>query len=139
MLFNKEIMKEISIFIPMYFNAIFLIIHMLNKTYMVTENMFTNCDKSMLTYDFYKEKEVIVKNDKEALLLFILKCDLAVQDLNLYLDVKETDQEVLKMLNFYKKELKEAKEKYLNKYGPLTPCQITSSFTWNDCPFPWEV
>ena len=90
-------------------------------------------------YKNYKPKEVVAKNDKDALLLFILKCDLAIQDLTLYLDVKETDDEVLKMLNFYKKEQKEAKEKYLNLYGPLTPCQITPTFTWNDCPFPWEA
>lgn len=67
MLFNNEMKREISIVIPKYFNAIFFIIHTLNKTYMVTENMFTNCDKSMLTYDFYKEKEVIDNIFKERL------------------------------------------------------------------------
>ena len=119
------------------------------KNYMTSVNQFYDANEGFTKgnmskliykpYKNYKPKEVTTNNEKDALLLFILKCDLAVQDLNLYLDVKENDQEVLKMLNFYKKELKEAKEKYLNKYGPLTPCQITSSFTWNDCPFPWEV
>ena len=46
-------------------------------------------------YKNYKEKEVVSKNDKEALLLFIQKCDLAIQDLTLYLDIKENDDEVL--------------------------------------------
>ena len=90
-------------------------------------------------YKNYKPKEIKTNNEKDALLLFILKCDLAVQDLNLYLDIHEKDNELIKMLNFYKKELSKAKETYLNKYGPLLPCQITSTFTWNDNPFPWEA
>lgn len=89
-------------------------------------------------YKNYKPKEVTTSNEKDALLLFVLKCDLAIQDLTLYLDIKENDDEALKMLNFYKEELSKAKEQYLNKYGPILPCQITSSFKWNDCPFPWE-
>lgn len=90
-------------------------------------------------YKNYKPKEIKTNNEKDALLLFILKCDLAVQDLNLYLDIHEKDNELIKMLNFYKKELSNAKETYLNKYGPLLPCQITPTFTWNDNPFPWEA
>ena len=89
-------------------------------------------------YKNYKEKEVVSKNDKEALLLFIQKCDLAIQDLTLYLDIKENDEEVLKMLNFYKKEFNEAREKYLKMYGPVYICQQTEPFKWNDEPFPWE-
>ena len=89
-------------------------------------------------YKNYKEKEVVSKNDKEALLLFIQKCDLAIQDLTLYLDIKENDLEALKMLNFYKKEFNEAREKYLKMYGPVYICQQTDSFKWNDEPFPWE-
>lgn len=89
-------------------------------------------------YKNYKEKEVVTHNDKEALLLFIQKCDLAIQDLTLYLDIKENDEEVLKMLNFYKKEFNEAREKYLKMYGPVYICQVTEPFKWNDEPFPWE-
>ena len=90
-------------------------------------------------YKDYKPRDVVASNEKDSLLLFILKCELAIQDLTLYLDIKESDDEILKMLNFYKKELKEAKEKYLQLYWPLSPCQITTSFLWNDCPFPWEA
>ena len=71
-------------------------------------------------------------------MLFILKCDLAISDLTLYLDIKENEEETLKMLNYYKEELRKAKEKYLSKYGPILPCQITPTYKWNDCPFPWE-
>ena len=49
-----------------------------------------------------------------------------------------SEEQVLKMLNFYKEELKKAKETYLKKYGPVTICQITDPFKWNDNPFPWE-
>ena len=89
-------------------------------------------------YKHYKEKEVIVKNDKEALLLFILKCDLAINDLTLYLDIHENDESALNQLTHYKKELNKARNTYLEKYGPIIPCQVTSTFKWNDEPFPWE-
>ena len=90
-------------------------------------------------YKNYKPKEVNTSSPKEALLLFIQKCDLAIQDLTLYMDIKEKDEDVLKLLNFYKEELSKAREKYLKEYGPILPCQITYSFKWNDSPFPWEV
>lgn len=64
---NNEVMGEVRKYLPEYFNVLFLIIHILNKSYMVTESMFTNCDRSMLTYDFYKEKEVINNIFKERL------------------------------------------------------------------------
>ena len=89
-------------------------------------------------YKNYIPKEVKTSNQKEALLLFIQKCDLAIQDLNLYLDITEKDEETLKLLNFYKEELSKAREKYLNSFGQLLSCQKTSSFKWNDNPFPWE-
>ena len=55
-------------------------------------------------YKDYKPRDVVASNEKDSLLLFILKCELAIQDLTLYLDIKESDDEILKMLNFYKKE-----------------------------------
>ncbi|MCI5745638.1 MAG: spore coat protein CotJB [Erysipelotrichaceae bacterium] len=98
-----------------------------------------NLDKtSYRPYKNYQEKEPTFINPKEALLLFIQKCDLAITDLTLYLDIVDNDESVIKMYNFYKEEYDKAKEKYLKEYGPLTSCQITPRFTWNDKPFPWE-
>ena len=37
-----------------------LIIFFLNKGTIITKNMFINCDSSLLNYNFYKEKEVIL-------------------------------------------------------------------------------
>ncbi len=37
-----------------------LIIFFLNKGAIITKNMFINCDSSLLNYNFYKEKEVIL-------------------------------------------------------------------------------
>ena len=88
-------------------------------------------------YKNYKVKEVKPANEKEALLLFIQKCDLAINDLSLYLDIHE-DDETLKMLNHYKQQYQNAKDKYLKEYGPVTQCQITMPYKWNDEPFPWE-
>ena len=64
---NKTISDSVSKIIFRYFNAILFIVHILNKTYTTTENMFSNCDKSMLTYDFYKEDYVIKNIFKERL------------------------------------------------------------------------
>ena len=89
-------------------------------------------------YKNYKEKDVIVKNDKDALLLFILKCDLAINDLTLYLDIHENDESAIKQLNHYKNELSKARSTYLDKYGPIMASQNTSPFKWNDEPIPWE-
>ena len=119
-----------------------------NKTYSNSINQFFDANEglkkgnlsklSYKPYKNYKEKEVIVSNEKEALLLFIMKCDLAINDLTLYLDLKENDKEAIKLLNFYKEEFNKARQQYLNKYGPVYVCQKTESFMWNDEPFPWE-
>ena len=53
-------------------------------------------------------------------------------------NIKENDEAVLKMLNFYKKEFNEARERYLKMCGPVYICQQTEPFMWNDEPFPWE-
>ena len=68
----------------------------------------------------------------------LLKCDLAINDLTLYLDIHENDESALNQLTHYKKELNKARNTYLEKYGPIMPCQVTSTFKWNDEPFPWE-
>ncbi len=89
-------------------------------------------------YKNYKPKAPSTNNEQEAMLLFIQKCDLAMNDLSLYLDLNDQDEKVVDLLNFYKKEYQKAKEKYGEKYGPLTQCQITKKYEWNKEPFPWE-
>ena len=96
------------------------------------------CKETYKPYKNYVPKEIKTKNDQEGLLLFIQKCDLAIQDLSLYLDINPSDEKVLKMLNFYKEEFNKAKETYLNAYGPLYPCQVTAKYVWNEKKFPWE-
>lgn len=61
MYINKTVSNSVSEIILKYFGASLFIVHILNKTYTTTENMFSNCDKSMLTYDFYKE-DYVIKN-----------------------------------------------------------------------------
>ena len=67
MCINKTVSDSVSKIIFKYFNALLFIVHILNKTYTTTENMFSNCDKSMLTYDFYKEDYVVKNIFKERL------------------------------------------------------------------------
>lgn len=67
MYMNSSIADNVRKIIFSYFNASLFIVHILNKTYTTTDNMFSNCDKSMLTYDFYKEEYVIRNIFKERL------------------------------------------------------------------------
>lgn len=120
----------------------------MNKNYPSSIDLFYDANEGFMKgslskriytpYKNYKEKPVVVKNEKEAALLFIQKCDFAINDLSLYLDLFDEDQKIVDMLNFYKKEYDTAKKNYLEKYGPLTQCQITNTYKWNEEPFPWE-
>ncbi|MBR4618488.1 MAG: hypothetical protein IKO49_04195 [Bacilli bacterium] len=71
-LINKRINDIVSFTIMKYFMWLFLIIYILNKTQPITEAMFINCDRSLLTYDFYKEKKVIINIFKERLVSLII-------------------------------------------------------------------
>lgn len=88
-------------------------------------------------YRNYKPEEINAKNKKNALLLFIQKCDFAINDLNLYLDIYEND-EALKLKNFYVAELKKAIHEYEKEYGPLCNYNESKKYVWNIQSFPWE-
>lgn len=60
----NEVVRSIII---KYFMWIFLLIYLINKTQLMTEAMFFNCDRSLLRYDFYREKKVINSIFKERL------------------------------------------------------------------------
>lgn len=97
-----------------------------------------NMQKS--TYGQYKNyvpKEIKPQNEREAKLLFIQKCDFAINDLMLYLDIHE-DEYLFKMLNYYRSQYNKALSEYQNEYGIIRPTCIEKAYTWNK-KFPWEV
>ena len=93
-------------------------------------------------YDEYKNYnyKVIVKNEKDRLILNIQTLDFALNDLALYLDLYPNDTQVINLFNDYNKRLKSYKNEYQTKYGPLTRESVEYSrmFSWIQNPWPWE-
>lgn len=100
-------------------------------------NMFNNLYDP---YKNYKYERVVANNKQEELLLEIMALSFAINDLNLYLDLHPTDEQMLKKF----KELAEkscAKEmEYVKTYGSLEVIDNNSlsKFNWINNPWPWE-
>lgn len=98
-------------------------------------NMFKN------EYDPYKNYiyKVVVKGERDSLLLKIQELSFKVVDLNLYLDIFPGDtmmfEEFKKTLN----ELKKEKEMYEKTYGPLCldGTIYSNTYNWDKNPWPW--
>lgn len=98
-------------------------------------NMFRN------EYDPYKNYiyKVVVKGERDSLLLKIQELSFKVVDLNLYLDIYPGDtmmfDEFKKTLN----ELKKEKELYEKTYGPLCleGTLYSNNYNWVKNPWPW--
>lgn len=99
-------------------------------------NMFK---EEYLPYKNYKPSKLVVRNEKEKLLLKLYESDFALHDLGLYLDLHPND---VYMYEEFKKELNtfnETKSVYENKYGPL--CLEDSNGTdydWYLGPWPFD-
>ena len=62
-------------------------------------------------------------------------------ELNLYLDTHPNCTQALELYNRYSLELKNLREEYNAKYGPLMNfgiCPAGNSFSWVNSPWPWE-
>lgn len=98
-------------------------------------NMFKN------EYDPYKNYiyRVVVKGDRDELLLKIQELTFKIIDLNLYLDVYPNNNEIYKEFKNTAAELKKYKEIYEKNYGPLcmTETLFYDSYKWEKDPWPW--
>ena len=63
-----------------------------------------------------------------------------VHELGLYLDTHPDDAEAFKLYQSYVKLLKQGKQTYVEKFGPLvqTDAAMDDSFTWVNAPWPWN-
>lgn len=61
MLNNEEVYSEIADIIRTKMHAFLLLMYFLNSGERITQAMFNNCDSAMLTYGFYRKKDVILK------------------------------------------------------------------------------
>ncbi len=79
-------------------------------------------------------------NDRRALLNKIKKYDFTLKELNLYLDTHPECRRALAMFRRYKELRKKAIDEFNDRFGPLTPEQVTNGehWLWTDDPWPWE-
>lgn len=98
-------------------------------------NMFVN---EYIPYKNYIYK-VVVKGEKDTLLLNIQELTFKVKDLGLYLDIHPSDIEAFNIYKDSVKKLKELKSEYEKNYGPLcsTDTLYYSEYKWLKSPWPW--
>ena len=100
-------------------------------------NIFTNIywPYKKQTYNF------VPKNERQKLLLEIMKNGFYAHELNLYLDNFPNDKERINLYNQYDKKTSDLIKEYNNKFEPLT---LTGNelkevpWAWEDSPWPWE-
>ncbi|MDD2238774.1 MAG: spore coat protein CotJB [Bacilli bacterium] len=91
-------------------------------------------------YKNYKPRELKSDSQKGSLLLKIQSLCLAVNDLNLYLDIHPEDQETFHLFKNYISELENLTKTYSENYDVLELCHdMGQNFTWYKKPWPWEV
>lgn len=90
-------------------------------------------------YKNYKPKCIEPHNEREALLLKIMKLDFAMNDINLYLVLHPNDNVMFEKFKQIAKNLKHCTNEYNQKYQVLELCDDTfDSYSWNSNPWPWE-
>ena len=79
------------------------------------------------------------KNERERSLWNVMQYSLAINDLNLYLDLHPEDDKMYEKFKMYTNECIELKDKYSKIYGPLTLEQTNSkNYKWEENPWPWD-
>jgi spore coat protein JB len=81
-------------------------------------------------------------NEREALLNKVREYEFAAIDLTLYLDTHPQDGEKIKLFNQNAIQVKNARNEYETKYGPLSlGSEALNSYPWAwiSSPWPWEV
>ena len=100
-------------------------------------NMFDNL------YDPYKNYQpdrINAKTERDELLMQIQQLAFAMNDIALYLDVKENDMNMINLFNTYSKKKEELCKTYENKFGPLVRDYYKyNNWKWDNNPWPWEV
>ena len=102
-------------------------------------NMFNNLYDP---YKNYKPANLDPKNELDAMLMSYLQYNFTLNDLNLYLDNYPNDNNAINLYKQYLTILKNTKDEYEKKYGPLTCNSIYAlgnDWKWNNSPWPWEV
>lgn len=83
----------------------------------------------------------MAQSDREKLLRDVQTYGLVLYDTALFLDTHKDNIAALKYYDKMKIKFNEAKEKYTNKYGPLTMSDLKpdmNKWAWAEGPWPWE-
>lgn len=77
---------------------------------------------------------------QQALLKYIDSISLVLVDVCLYLDTHPCDEDALGCFHHFKALLKDAKQEYVENYGPLRNSDVNCEnyWTWINDPWPWE-
>lgn len=98
-------------------------------------NMFSD------EYIQYKKHiyKVVVKDERDKLLLEVQELTFAFKDLNLYLDVYPNDSVAFEKFKDVNEELLKKKQEYEKKYGPLflESSYLYPTYEWVKNPWPW--
>ena len=92
-------------------------------------------------YRNYKYRPLKASNNREELLLNILKHNFALVELDLYLDLNPRDMNMLNLYNKYLDGKKKLVNEFEKNYGPLTLEGVNMSdndWNWINAPWPWE-
>jgi len=76
--------------------------------------------------------------EREEMIMKIRQLDFAIVELGLYLNTHPEDQKALCLHKEYCKKVKELKDMYQKKYGPLTIYYPCNKWRWLEEPWPWE-
>ncbi len=121
----------------------------MNIDFNINNRNFLSAKEGFLRGNLFKDEykpyknltyiDIKPQNDREAKLYNVMCYGEAINDMNLYLDVHPEDGNALKYLEELIKEEKNAKEEYVNSYGPLNICDTKGDkFEWIDSPWPWD-
>ncbi len=75
---------------------------------------------------------------KKEMLMKIRELDFAIVELALYLDTHPRDQKAICLHKKYCRELRDLKDKFQRKYGPLSIYYPCNKWRWIEEPWPWE-
>lgn len=70
----------------------------------------------------------------------LMAIDFVAQELALYLDTHTNDSEAFEMFKSICELSKEAKDRFIKQYGPVSRCDTAKckSYTWLNNPWPWD-
>lgn len=70
----------------------------------------------------------------------LMSIDFVVKELELYLDSHKDDKEAFSMYQTFLALAKEARERYVKKYGPVTQSDMIgmNNYCWLNDPWPWD-